>query len=76
MKITVKEQGYATVMNEDGEFKCPHENIVIEKPCCSSTGSSGYIECGCRGLSTVYCEDCDSEDLTDWESSEIMENYY
>lgn len=32
---------------------------LIEEACCSSTGSSGYIECACGGVDSVICENPD-----------------
>lgn len=73
--IKVKHLGYKTAMNEDGEFRCPHENVEIKKPCCSVRGSSGYIECGCGGQYSVYCHDCKNEDLQEWEAQDILNDY-
>lgn len=70
MKIVVKQYGFATEMNEDGEFRCPHYNVEVEPPCCFG---GAIIECGCRGMYSVYCPDCDNEDLTDLEIEVILE---
>ena len=69
MKILVKHQDRVYRMNEDGEFKCAHENLEIEEPCCTG-GATGYIECACGGQTSVYCPDCNNEDLSDNEASE------
>jgi len=44
----------------DGEWYCAHANSYTEEACCSTTGSSGYIECGCGGQDEVICpnQDC------------------
>lgn len=68
MKITVTNLDYTTILNEDNEFRCPHENVEVESPCCS-----GY-DCGCEGKYNVYCEDCRNEDLRDNEAELITES--
>jgi len=72
MKVVVIDTGYSVELNEDGEFKCLHKNVHIEKPCCNGNN------CDCRGMYYVYCEDCDNEDLEDYEADLILEgsNYY
>lgn len=75
MQIQVKSQGYETVMNEDGEFVCPHYDVDVEPPCCSTRGSSGYIECGCGGDYNIYCNDCKNEDMTDSDYDRVFEDY-
>ena len=57
------------VMNEDGEFRCLHENVEVEPPCCSGR------DCGCYGMYSVYCPDCDNEDLTEVEAQAIIDSY-
>ena len=72
MKVVVIDTGYSVELNEDGEFKCPHENTVVNPPCCNGR------DCDCRGTYYVYCEDCNNEDLEDYEADLILEgsNYY
>lgn len=80
MNITIvdKSTGVSKLDYFDGIFYCQHNDITIEEPCCSpfSTGSSGYIECGCGGNISIYCNDCDNKDLTDEQVNDIIENYY
>lgn len=56
----------------DVERICTHPNAYIEKACCSTRGSSGMIECGCGGMSTVECPDCDDQ-LDDETIEKILE---
>ncbi len=72
MQISVKHQGYELVMTEDGEFKCPHYNAEVEPPCC---GGGAYIACGCQGVYSVSCPDCQNDDMLDWEKDNIIEAY-
>lgn len=65
-RITVKDKSTEKhyVVDEDGYLKCAHSNITVEPPCCSSPGSSGYIECGCDGMYSVWCSDCRNADMS------------
>lgn len=54
-------------LTEDGEWVCTHEDAYIEKACCTSVGSSGYIECGCGGRDAVICPSTGCTDIEDWE---------
>lgn len=64
MRIDIKQTG-GTYLLEKGEFICQHDNIEIEPPCCWAADSdTGYISCGCGGMTSVYCPDCDNSDLT------------
>ena len=69
MQIKVTNQDYKTVMNEDGIFRCQHEDISIEKPCCNGNN------CDCYGKYTVYCNDCDDRDLEEWQAQDILDKY-
>lgn len=60
---------YEVVMNEDGEFHCPHYNTEIEY----EQGGDGYTEPA--GGWVVYCNDCDNDDLQDHEVESILEGY-
>ena len=60
-------------LNEDGDFACLHERAEVTPPCCSTRGSSGYIECGCGGLYSVYCPDCDYMNMPDSEIDALIE---
>ena len=55
------------VMNEDGDFRCPHEDVTIEY----EQGGDGITEP--RGGWTVDCNDCQNEDLEDWEIDGLLE---
>lgn len=74
MEIVVRYEGYLTVMDEDGEFHCPHEGAEVEPPCCSGY-SQGLPSCGCGGMYGVYCYDCHNDDLTDNDIERILEGY-
>lgn len=56
------------------KMRCTHRNIEVTPPCCTATGSSGNIECGCGGMYTVYCPDCNNADLTDQEIEVFIEH--
>ncbi len=70
MQIFVKEQGHLAVLNKDGEFKCPHEDVSIEKPCCNGNN------CDCGGSYSVYCNDCGNEDITEEQIEEFLADYF
>jgi len=76
-QIQVQYKGYPLYLTEDGEWRCFHAldpvNVEIEPPCCTSPGSSGYIECGCGGRYGVYCPDCDNDDMSDSDIENIIE---
>lgn len=57
------------VMNEDGEFVCPHEDAYIEKACCPG----GTRDCGCQGLDTVECPAIDCTGIQDHEVDALFE---
>lgn len=70
MKIPVfvdKYTDYAVVMNEDGEFRCPHENVEVEY----DQGGDGYTEPGPSW--SVYCYDCHNDDMHDFEADNLIE---
>lgn len=69
MKIIVKDLSTTKKMYEDGAFRCAHEEINIEEPCCD-----GH-DCGCYGLRSIYCVDCENTELTEQDAIEIMNNY-
>lgn len=52
--------------------KCQHEDAEVIQPCCTTPGSSGYIECGCAGLPYVECLECNNEQLTEEDIEEIL----
>ena len=57
------------ILNEDGEFRCPHDEVTVEPPCCNGT------DCGCHGMHSVYCDDCDNEDMMEHEIDQILEDH-
>ena len=75
VQIEVKEDKYSfpVYLNEDGEFKCPHENVEIEAPCCSGRDKYGNVDCGCYGSYSVYCPDCHNEDMDQHEVDNLVE---
>lgn len=76
-KINIKyiETSSFSLIEGDTRFKCDHELAEVDPPCCSTVGSSGNIECGCGGGFSVYCSDCNNEDLEDYEVDAIIEAY-
>lgn len=49
----------------NGKFVCQHENIEIDPPCCTTPDpDTGRISCACEGMTSVYCPDCNNEDLS------------
>ena len=67
MRVDIKQLG-GTYLLQKGEFICQHDNIEIEPPCCTTPDSdTGYISCGCGGMTNVYCPDCENSDLTGYE---------
>jgi len=76
MKIKVKEIEVSSYSLREGDtsFKCDHELAEIEPPCCSGF-SGGLPSCGCGGSYSVYCSDCDNEDLTDVEADNLIEAF-
>lgn len=75
IEVKTDKYSYPVYLNEDGEFRCPHENVEIEAPCCSGRDSEGLISCGCYGSYSVYCPDCHNDDLEQHEVDSIVENY-
>lgn len=55
------------------ELVCSHINAYIETACCSSVGSSGYVECGCGGMDAVICPNHDCERIQDYEVEDLFE---
>jgi hypothetical protein len=54
-------------LTEDGYFKCDHEFAEVTPPCCSGR------DCGCYGLYSVYCPDCDYMNMPDFEVDALIE---
>lgn len=76
IKIEVKEIPVSTYeADEDLVLRCTHEYAEVEPPCCSTRGSSGYIECGCGGGYSVYCPDCDYMNMPDNEVDALIEAF-
>ena len=74
--ISIKQPEQATyLMDEDGLFRCTHENAEVEPPCCSGRDSEGLPSCGCHGQYSVYCYDCNNDDMTDNDAENIIEGH-
>jgi len=70
MVLTIKDQStYATIMDEDGEFHCPHTNVEVEY----DAGGDGRTEPGASY--SVYCPDCHNDDMPQHQVDQIVENY-
>lgn len=76
------QQEFVTIPSTGTEFRwddelfqyvCNHSEAEIEKACCSTIGSSGYIECGCGGQDSVYCPAKDCTGIEDYEVDELIE---
>lgn len=52
----------------DDRLYCEHWNAEVEPACCNGNN------CGCTGLDSVYCSDCDNEDLTEEQAYELTIN--
>lgn len=53
-------------LTEDGEFTCDHEFAEVTPPCCNGN------DCGCYGLYSVYCPDCDYMNMPDFEVDALI----
>lgn len=69
MKVLVKQEGFAAVMDEDGEFRCPHDDVDVEY----DPGGPGYLDP--PGGYSVHCNDCDDEDLHQNDVDNIIDSY-
>lgn len=52
---------------------CTHENVHIEKACCSTVGESGYFECGCGGRDSIACDNPNCDGISDLEFEKFFE---
>ena len=59
--VNIKQEDVTYVMDEDGLFRCTHENVEVEY----DRGGDGITEPGPSW--SVYCSDCHNEDMTDSE---------
>ena len=75
IEVKVDRYAYPVYLNEDGEFRCPHENVEIEAPCCSGRDKYGNVDCGCYGSYSVYCPDCHNDDMERHEVDSIVESH-
>lgn len=57
------------ILNEDGEFKCQHENAEVEY----DRGGDGITEPG--PSYSVYCPDCQNDDMEQYEVDNIIDAY-
>lgn len=55
-------------MNEDGEFRCPHDSVEVEY----DRGGDGRTEPGPSW--SVYCNDCHNDDMTDSEVDAFIDS--
>jgi len=67
--ITVQALGYMVVRDEDGEFHCPHSDVTFEY----DNGGDGITEPGPSWI--VYCDNCKNDDMSQAQSSELLEAY-
>lgn len=78
MNINVKHEGYALYLTDDIEWRCWHvidaSNVEVEPPCCSAF--IRIIECGCGGMYSVYCPDCQNDDMSENDITNILEGIY
>lgn len=72
VQITIKTDrwSYPVYLNEDGEFRCPHEDPQIDY----DIGGDGITEPGPSW--GVYCYTCHNDDMRDHEIDSILENYW
>lgn len=81
MNINVRHIDTGTLRNGDLDFedanghivltlRCSHENAHVENPCCSVLEGA---HCGCRGVYSVVCPDCDHiQDLSDEDTERML----
>lgn len=69
MRVEVKYIETSSYSLKDGDtiLTCDHELAEVEPPCCNGN------DCGCYGRYSVYCWDCNNEDLTDSQVEAIIE---
>ena len=72
IKVISKDSG-VFALSEDNEWVCTHDDAYIDPACCSSVGSSGYIECGCGGQDGVICPSTGCTGIMDWEIDDLMD---
>lgn len=49
----------------DENYECDHHSFEIIEPCCTSVGSSGYVECDCGGVRDIICHNIDCTGFDD-----------
>lgn len=69
MNIPVKYTGYLVVMSEDGEWVCPHDTLEYDY----DAGGDGITEPGASW--SIYCNDCQNEDMTQFDADWLIENH-
>lgn len=68
-KIPVRSLGYLVVMDEDGEWHCPHENVEFEY----DAGGDGWTEPGASW--GVHCFDCEDDDMRQSDVDRLIDNH-
>ena len=51
---------------------CNHEGAFVEPACCSTAGSSGYVECGCGGQNSIVCPAPNCTGIEDYELEKLL----
>lgn len=74
MKIQVKYIETSSYSLKEGEtaLSCDHELAEVSPPCCSGF-DAGLPSCGCGGMYSVYCGDCDYMNMPDHEVDALIE---
>lgn len=55
---------------------CEHEEVELEKACCSGRDSDGLMSCGCGGSDAIICLNDDCTGIEDYELNELMDRVY
>lgn len=69
MKIKVRYFGYLTIMDEDGNFGCPHEELEFSY----DEGGDGITEPGASW--GVFCWECQNDDMSQNDVDRLIENH-
>lgn len=75
MLVQVKEYPTATFeLQEDGVWRCNHEEAYIEPACCSGRDSEGNPSCACHGVDGIICPAIDCTDIQEWEIEALYDS--